>query len=399
MSPQLADSAASPGVVAVIPARGGSKGVPGKNVAPVAGVPLVARAIRACLAAERVTEVVVSTDDAGIAEVAERAGAVVVRRPDELANDTASSEAALRHVLDTRYAGATPEVLLLVQCTSPFITAAEVDEVVAAIVEGGADSAFTAAPFHGFVWREDGSAYGVNHDHRSRPRRQERPAEYLETGAAYAMRTAGFLAAGHRFFGTVRAVPTDPARVLEIDEPDDLVRARALAPLLETGRPVLAKGAVQAIVLDFDGTQTDDRVWITADGTEQVAVHRGDGMGIAALRDAGLPILVLSTEVNDVLTARTRKLRIECVHSAVEKGSELRAWCRRQQVDPQAVVYVGNDLNDLECLRIVGWPVAVANAHPAVKQAAAWTTSATGGHGAIREVAAWILGEDLSGDR
>jgi CMP-N-acetylneuraminic acid synthetase len=399
MTSQSPQPQSRPAVVAVIPARGGSKGVPGKNLAPVAGVPLVVRAIRACLAAGRVSEVVVSTDDAGIAEVAEGAGAIVVRRPDELANDTASSEAALRHVLDARYSAALPEVLMLVQCTSPFITAAEVDDVVAAILDGGADSAFTAAPFHGFVWRTDDSAYGVNHDHHTRPRRQERPAEYLETGAAYAMRTAGFLAAGHRFFGTVRAVPTDPARVLEIDEPDDLARARAIAGLLETGRPLLPPGAVKAVVLDFDGTQTDDRVWITADGTEQVAVHRGDGMGIAALRDAGLPVLFLSTEVNDVLTARAKKLRVECIHAAVEKGTELRQWCHDRQIDPQAVVYVGNDLNDLACLRIVGWPVAVAGAHPAVRQAAVWTTSAAGGHGAVREVAAWILGEDLAGGR
>lgn len=390
-------NATSPLVVAVIPARGGSKGVPGKNLAPVAGVPLVVRAIRACLAAGRVSEVVVSTDDDGIAATAAQAGAIVVRRPAELANDTASSEAALRHVLETRYADRLPEVLLLVQCTSPFITAAEVDEVVAAIQERGADSAFTAAAFHGFVWREDGSAYGVNHDHRTRPRRQERPVEYLETGAAYAMRTEGFLAAGHRFFGTVQAVPTDPARVLEIDEPDDLARARAIAGLIETERPIPPAGAVQAVVLDFDGTQTDDRVWITADGTEQVAVHRGDGMGIAALRDAGLPILFLSTEVNSVVTARAAKLRVECVHATQDKVSELRAWCGRIGVDLAQVAYVGNDLNDLGCLQVVGWPVAVANAHPAVKQAAAWTTTAAGGHGAVREVAAWLLGDDLAG--
>ncbi len=390
-------NATSPLVVAVIPARGGSKGVPGKNLAPVAGVPLVVRAIRACLAAGRVSEVVVSTDDDGIAATAVQAGAIVVRRPAELANDTASSEAALRHVLETRYADRLPEVLLLVQCTSPFITATEVDEVVAAIQERGADSAFTAAAFHGFVWREDGSAYGVNHDHRTRPRRQERPVEYLETGAAYAMRTEGFLAAGHRFFGTVQAVPTDPARVLEIDEPDDLALARAIAGLIETERPIPPAGAVQAVVLDFDGTQTDDRVWITADGTEQVAVHRGDGMGIAALRDAGLPILFLSTEVNSVVTARAAKLRVECVHATQDKVSELRAWCGRLGVDLAQVAYVGNDLNDLGCLQVVGWPVAVANAHPAVKQAAAWTTTAAGGHGAVREVAAWLLGDDLAG--
>ena len=396
MSPQ----SAGPSVVAIIPARGGSKGVPGKNLAPVAGVPLVVRAIRACLGAGRVSEVVVSTDADGIAAAAERAGATVVRRPDELSGDTASSEAALRHVLDARYAAHLPEVMLLVQCTSPFITAAEVDDVVAAVLDDGADSAFTAAPFHGFVWRSDDSAFGVNHDHRSRPRRQERPLEYLETGAAYAMRTAGFLEAGHRFFGTVRAVPTDPSRVLEIDEPDDLARARALAGLIEAGEaPTLAPGDVGAVVLDFDGTQTDDRVWITADGTEQVAVHRGDGMGIAALRDSGLPILILSTEVNDVVTARAQKLRVECIHAAADKASELLAWCERRGIHREQVVYVGNDLNDLTCMKAVGWPVAVANSHPAVKYAAAWTTTAAGGYGAVREVAEWILGKELNRGR
>lgn len=382
-------------VVAVIPARGGSKGVPGKNLAPVAGVALVVRAVRACHAAGSVTEVVVSTDDDAIAAVAEQAGAIVVRRPAELANDTASSEDALRHVLSQRYRDALPEILLLVQCTSPFLTASDVDDVVAAVRDGEADSAFTAAAFHGFVWRQDDSAYGVNHDHHTRPRRQERPVEYVETGAAYAMRTSGFLEAGHRFFGVVRAVATDPSRVLEIDEPADLARARALAPLLETGRPELEPDAVQAVVLDFDGTQTDDRVWITADGTEQVAVHRGDGMGIAALRDSGLPVLVLSTEVNDVLTARTTKLRVECIHAVSDKASALLAWCERTGVSVARVVYVGNDLNDLACLRSVGWPVAVANAHPLVRQAGRWTTTAAGGHGAVREVAAWILGDDL----
>lgn len=396
------ESGASTGrreVLAIIPARGGSKGVPGKNLAPVGGVPLVQRAVLACKGAAAITRVAVSTDDPGIAALAEQVGATVVRRPDELSGDTATSEAAVLHAMRALHGEDLDglDVVLLVQCTSPFITSGEIDAAARLVLDGDADSAFTAAPFHGFLWREEGFAAGVNHDHSFRPRRQDRPVEYLETGAAYAMRAQGFKDAGHRFFGRIRVVPTNPALVLEIDDPADLERARAIAPLVDQLPPRLDQAQVRAIVLDFDGVQTDDRVWITADGREQVAVHRGDGMGIAALRDAGIPLLVLSTEVNDVVTARARKLGIECIHGVEDKAGALARWCAERDLDLGGVVYVGNDLNDLSCLRMVGWPIAVATAHDAVKATATWTTTTAGGFGAVREVASWILGRNLEG--
>ncbi len=223
-------------VLAVIPARGGSKGVPGKNLAEVGGVSLVGRSVRACVTAGRVTHAVVSTDDEAIAAMARAAGAGVVTRPAAIAGDTATSETAVLHALDAFEAehGVLVDVVLMVQCTSPFVTAEEIDEVAGAVLEGGADSALTAAPFHGFVWRPGGcGGNGVNHDKSVRPRRQDRPEELLETGTAYAMRADGFRKSGHRFFGRTELVRTDPARVLEIDDPADLTRARALAPLLD----------------------------------------------------------------------------------------------------------------------------------------------------------------------
>jgi YrbI family 3-deoxy-D-manno-octulosonate 8-phosphate phosphatase len=389
-----------PRVLAVIPARGGSKGVPGKNLAPVGGIPLVARAVRACREARLVTDVVVSTDDPSIAEAARGAGAEVVLRPAAIAGDTATSEAAVLHAMDEYEARheTVVDVVLLVQCTSPFITHEEVQGVAAAVVEEGADSALTAAPTHGFVWRtdEDG-AFGVNHDKSSRPRRQDRPQEFLETGTAYAMRADGFRTAGHRFFGRTTLVRTDPDRVLEIDEPGDLDRARALAPLLDADAPgaLPTREDVDAVVLDFDGTQTDDRVWIDQAGRETVAVHRGDGLGIAALRRAGLKILILSTETNPVVAARARKLSVPVLHGIDRKDLALKKWCDEQGVDPQRVLYAGNDVNDLPCFNIVGWPVAVADAQPEARAAARTTTTKNGGHGAVREIAAWLLGKEL----
>jgi N-acylneuraminate cytidylyltransferase len=319
----------------------------------------------------------------------------VVRRPDELAGDTASSESALRHAMDVLHAGRSSQLaaVLLVQCTSPFLVAADLDAVASAVLDDGADTAFTAAAFHGFIWRDAAEASGVNHDAGSRQRRQDRAPEWLETGAAYAMRASGFLVHGHRFFGRTVAVPTDPGRVLEIDEPRDLERARALAPLLDAaGRP--EPGEVDAVVLDFDGTQTDDRAWLAADGTERVAVHRGDGMGVAAMRRAGLPVLILSTEANPVVAARAAKLGVECRQGVLAKGPELTAWLGERELAPGRVLYLGNDVNDLPCFEQVGWPVAVASAHASVRAAARAVTTVPGGHGAVREIASWILRKD-----
>ncbi|MFJ2888291.1 cytidylyltransferase domain-containing protein [Streptomyces sp. NPDC087305] len=426
-NPQAGQGASVRRVLAVIPARGGSKGVPAKNLAPVGGVPLVARAVRECRASRLVTDVVVSTDDQAIAAAARQAGAEVVLRPAAIAGDTATSEAAVLHAMNAHEAlhGASVDVVLLVQCTSPFIVREDVDGIVNAIVANGADTAHTVAPFHGFVWRdaddeatavveparseEVGGAtkvanstvasggYGVNHDKSFRPRRQDRPQDFLETGAVYGMDAAGFRKVGHRFFGRTELVRTDPARVLEIDDPHELARARALAPLFDADRPGSLPTAddIDAVVLDFDGTQTDDRVLIDSDGREFVSVHRGDGLGIAALRKSGLKMLILSSEQNPVVAARARKLQLPVLHGIDRKDLALKQWCEEQGIAPERVLYVGNDVNDLPCFALVGWPVAVASAHDVVRGAARAVTTVAGGDGAVREIASWILGPSL----
>ncbi|MFE6808167.1 cytidylyltransferase domain-containing protein [Streptomyces sp. NPDC057696] len=426
-NPEAGTAAPVRRVLAVIPARGGSKGVPAKNLAPVGGVPLVARTVRECRATRLVTDVVVSTDDAAIAAVAREAGAEVVLRPAAIAGDKSSSEAAVLHALDAHEAlqGAAVDVVLLVQCTSPFIVREDIDGVVDAIIEKGADTALTVAPFHGFVWRDaddepaapaaverasveggtdtlvapaaTSGGYGVNHDKSFRQMRQDRPQDLLETGAVYAMDASGFREAKHRFFGRTELVRTDPARVLEIDDPHDLSRARALAPLFDANRPGSLPTAedIDAVVLDFDGTQTDDKVLIDSDGREFVTVHRGDGLGIAALRKSGLPLLILSTEQNPVVAARARKLQIPVLHGIDRKDLALKQWCEEQGIAPERVLYVGNDVNDLPCFGLVGWPVAVASAHDVVRGAARAVTALPGGDGAIREIATWILGPSL----
>lgn len=145
------------------------------------------------------------------------------------------------------------------------------------------------------------------------------------------------------------------------------------------------------LVLDFDGVLTDDRVFVDQDGREMIACTRGDGMGTTLLVRAGFPVLVLSTEENPVVSARCRKLKIECIQGVADKTSALRSLLEERKTRPANVVYVGNDINDLGCVRLVGVGLAVSNAHPLLKREARGVLSYPGGRGAVREVCEMIL--------
>jgi len=387
-SPQHAPSSITR-VVAIIPARGGSQGVPLKNLQPVGGRPLVTRAVDAARRVAEIDLVVVSTDHSQIATAAEYVGAEVVDRPPAIASGTASSESALLHALTVlAESGREPEVVVFVQATSPFIEPLDLAEAVRRVVEpGGPDVVFSAAPTHDFAWRlVGGAAQAVGHDAAYRPRRQDREPLFRETGAFYVMRTAGFLGAGHRFFGRVELQVVDPTRAIEIDEPEDLRIARLLDAL-----PTADAIDVDAVVTDFDGVHTDDRATVDTTGTESVRVHRGDGLGVARLRQAGIPLLILSTETNPVVAVRADKLGAEYRQGVDDKAAVLDEWLAARGLDARRVAYLGNDVNDLPALRRVGWPVAVADAHPDVVAAARVVLSRPGGHGAVRELADRVL--------
>ncbi len=150
-------------------------------------------------------------------------------------------------------------------------------------------------------------------------------------------------------------------------------------------------GEVGLLVLDFDGVLTDNRVWVSEDGSEAVACHRGDGMGISLLRRAGIETVVLSTETNPVVEARCRKLGVSCVQGLEGKEGVLRQVVAERGLSLERVAYVGNDINDLSCLEAVGFPVVVADAHPNVLPSALLVLSRKGGEGAVRELCDRIL--------
>jgi YrbI family 3-deoxy-D-manno-octulosonate 8-phosphate phosphatase len=373
-------------VVAVIPARGGSKGLPGKNLRRVAGRSLVARAVDAARGAATIDRVFVSTDDGAIADEARSAGAEVIDRPADIAGDTASSEAAVLHAL--AQLDFEPQVVAFVQATSPFIDSCDLDAAVRRVLDGREDVVFAAAETHAFLWSVTvAGAVGVNHAASVRPRRQDRDAQFQETGAFYVMRAPAFVAAGHRFFGRVGIQEVDTARALEIDTLREFDVATLLAPLFDQ----FARVDVDALVTDFDGVHTDDTVQVDSDGRELVTVSRSDGAGIAALARAAVPVVILSRETDPVVAARGRKLGVEVLQGVDDKASALRAWAARTGIRLDRLAYLGNDTNDLPAMALAGWPVAVADAHPLVLAAARLVLERRGGAGAVRELADLIL--------
>ncbi|WP_417679487.1 cytidylyltransferase domain-containing protein [Roseibium sp.] len=388
-------------VVAVIPARGGSKGLPGKNIRPLGGVPLVARTVDAALHAASIERVFVSSDDVEILKVARAAGAHAIVRPAEISGATASSESALLHALEHLKAdqAGLPDILVFLQCTSPFTTSADIDLVVDTMLQKEAESAFSAVEDHGFIWQEDsaGFAEGITHDHtKPRQRRQDMTPRYRENGAIYAMRVEPFLAEQTRFCGRTVLVPVT-APTIEIDTPEDWDMAEAfeVSRKVRPPRREPRTGRIKAVVTDFDGVHTDDRVLVSQDGQEAVLCSRRDGMGIERLRDRGVRLLILSKEANPVVKARAAKLKMPVQNHVDDKLSALDAWRTEHGLEWAEIAYIGNDINDVACMAACGLAFAPADAHADALAVADIVLEASGGKGALREMSDTLLARQL----
>jgi YrbI family 3-deoxy-D-manno-octulosonate 8-phosphate phosphatase len=159
-----------------------------------------------------------------------------------------------------------------------------------------------------------------------------------------------------------------------------------------------AASSVRLLVLDFDGVLTDNTVTVRSDGAESVTCWRGDGLGITALRAVGVLVHVLSTETDPVVGMRCRKLGVPFEQGLEDKALALGLLAERHGVELADVAYLGNDVNDLACLELVGLPIVVADAHPDVMSAASHVTTLRGGRGAVREVCDLILAARRAAD-
>ena len=144
---------------------------------------------------------------------------------------------------------------------------------------------------------------------------------------------------------------------------------------------------IKLVVSDFDGVMTDNRVFIDENGKESVYVSRADGQAIHILKSIGVDLVIMSTEINGVVTRRAEKLKVECIQSVINKKECLKQYCSEKNIELNDVAYVGNDINDFEAMQIVGWKIVPQDAYSEVKSIADFITETKGGYGLIREIA------------
>jgi N-acylneuraminate cytidylyltransferase len=407
-----------PEVLAIVPARGGSKGIPRKNIRAFAGYPLIAYSIEAAQTAQSVTRVIVSTDDEEIAAVAREYGAETpFLRPAEFSGDNAVDLPLFRHALEwlAGHEGYRPDIVLQLRPTSPIRPRTLVDEAVNLLLtHPEADSVRGVVPAgqnpHK-MWRIKNinspmqpllQVEGIAEPYNAP--RQVLPHVYWQTGHIDAIRPGTILDKNSMSGDVILPLMVDPRYTVDIDSFTDWARAEWLVwngglDMVDPGRRRHAfPDTVKLVVFDFDGVMTDNRVWVDETGLERIAANRSDSYGIRHLKMAGVEALVLSMETNPVVAARCRKMKIEAMQGIQDKGPALVNLMKDRGLEPSEVIYVGNDTNDLDCFASAGYSVAPADSHPEVLRKADLVLKNTGGRGAVRELCDLILQKGFKGE-
>ncbi|MET0986209.1 MAG: HAD family hydrolase [Steroidobacteraceae bacterium] len=365
--------------VALLPLRGGSKSIPGKNLRTIAGRPLYAWSLEAALASGCFDVVYVASDAAVIRDDARaRFGSriEVVDRSPENATDTASSEAVMLELA----AKVECDVLALIQATSPLTRAEDFQVARARFEREELDSLVTGVELKRFFWSHDGRP--LNYDPARRPRRQDFAGTVMENGAFYFTRSSLLARTGSRLGGRIGVHVMENECAPELDEPSDW-------PVIEgllRRRMTIAKD-IRMLVVDVDGTLTDGGMYYDGKGEALKKFNTRDAKGMLLLRAAGVRVCVVTAENSAVVDARMRKLGITDYFPGVkDKLAWLKEHGARWQVAATQTAYIGDDLNDLDSLQAVGLSFCPADAVPAVRDAVNYVSSAVGGGGAVREV-------------
>jgi N-acylneuraminate cytidylyltransferase len=399
-------------VLAVIPARGGSKGIPRKNIKDFAGYPLIAYSIAAATQSKLVTRTIVSTDDEEIAAVARQYGAETpFLRPAEFAQDNTTDLPVFQHVLSwlKENEGYVPDVVVQLRPTSPVRPLACVDDAVNMLlshpdtdsVRGVVEA--DQCPYK--MWLIDTTSGtmspllgvdGISEAYNAP--RQKLPKAYWQIGHIDAIRPRAIVEQNSMSGKVIMPLIMDPRFTVDLDnlrdwhQGEQLVKEGSLLMVDPANQRRSLPENITLLVMDFDGVLTDNRVWVNDKGEESVAANRSDSLGLSILREkTGVECLVISKERNLVVEARCRKMQVPVMQAVDDKAAALKKVMIEKGLTSAEVIYMGNDTNDLPCFPMVGYTVAPADAHPEVARQADLVLTLNGGHGAVRELCDILL--------
>lgn len=388
--------------VAFIPVRGGSKSIPLKNIKPISGKPLVYWTVKAACGCKYIDKVFIATDSDKIKETVEgfKEGseaelfkkAEVIGRSAESASDTASTEFAMLEFADK----VEFDNIVLVQATSPLLVSSDLDRGFEAFGEENVDSVLSVVRQKRFHWGNDenGFAHPTNYDVFHRPRRQEFDGYLVENGAFYISSKEDLLKSKNRVSGNIKAVEMNEDTFFEIDEPSDWVIIEAL--MKKNGITASKEiPEIKIFLTDCDGCLTDGGMYYSEHGDELKKFNTRDGMGFVLLHKKRIVTGIVTSENVDLNRRRAQKLKLDVLEAGCrDKVAAVKVLCEKYNASLENVAYIGDDINDLDVIKIVGYGCCPADAMPQIREAAKYVTKAKGGEGVIREVVERIIGEE-----
>lgn len=385
--------------VAFIPVRGGSKSIPLKNIKPISGKPLVYWTVKAACSCKYIDKIYVATDSDIIRETVESfkigieaelfSKVIVIDRSAKSASDTASTEFAMLEFASNYEF----DNIVLIQATSPLLVSDDLNRGFEAFNEEGTDSVLSVVRQKRFHWAKDknGFFHPTNYDVFKRPRRQEFDGYLVENGAFYISSKTDLIKSQNRVSGNIKAVEMDEDTFFEIDEPSDWVVIEAL---MKKNGIVAPKELpeIKIFLTDCDGCLTDGGMYYSEKGDELKKFNTRDGMGFALLRQRGIITGIVTSEDVDLNRRRAEKLKLDILEAdCKDKLSTIKRICDERGVALENVCYVGDDINDIEAIKAVGYSCCPADAIPEVKTIAKYVSKTKGGEGVLREIVEHIM--------
>lgn len=375
-------------VVALVPLRGGSKGIPFKNIKLIAGKPLCAWVLAAAHASGIFSRIVVSTDSEEIAQVVRSLGLAVevLMRPAELATDIASTESVMLHIAQQ----IDFEILVTIQATSPLVRPEDFQNAFKQFELEKFDSLLSGVHIDRYFWTNDGIP--LNYDPQHRPRRQDFSGSIMENGAFYFTRREILLSKQCRLGGKIGVYEMSDESAVEIDEPSDWVKVERLLHSQLNCPDSLVFSKIRLLVVDVDGTLTDAGMYYSAEGEVLKKFNTRDAKGLSLVRKSGVDVAIMTSEDSPIVKARAKKLMIDhCFTGIADKMSELLKLCASLGVSIDEVAYIGDDINDLQCIKAVGYSACPADAVQQIKTQSHYISVYKGGDGAVRDICDRII--------
>jgi len=381
-------------ILAIIPARSGSKGIPRKNIRVLAGKPLIAYSIENALKSKYVDRVVVSTDDEEIASIASKYSEVkIVKRPEYLARDDTSLEPVIEHVIhQLEEENYIPTYIVLLQPTSPLREPYDIDFAVEKIIKEKADSLLSVFENDRFIWDRT-NLIPINYDLKNRPRRQEKKWELVENGSIYITRREFFLKEKNRLGGKIAIYVMPKWKSFEIDEPLDFEIVEFLMKSRLNFYPNEEKlRNIKLVIFDVDGVFTDGGVYLDEDGKEILKFSRVDGKGIELLHERNIKTVVVSSEKSSIIESRMKKLKINDIYLDIRDKEEIYKKIKeRYNISDEEICVCGDDIQDIPIMKKAGWSCCPSNAQQQVKNISDYISPYLGGNGFVRDICNKIL--------